>query len=180
MLINGDDNIQFKGDNNIIGDGNTVNNHFYNGSDDKEPPKKEKVLPFTLKVYRRRTFFIDALLTTICFAGMFASVKFHFTLPYLILFFILLCGFWYVLPMIFSSLLVSVYSDRFSIGVEDNDTVFFKDIRWYEWDYKGTFSYKFHDDDVKHSIQFYKYSSAEYLFYRIEQYALFYGLKIPK
>ena len=180
MLINGDDNIQFKGDNNIVGDGNTVNNHFYNGSDNQETPKEEKVLPFSMKVYRRRNFFAEASFYTICFAGLITFAKFQITLPYLIPFLILVYLLWHVLPMNFPSLLVSVYSDRFSIGVEDNDTVFFKDIRWYEWDNKDTFSYKFHDDDVKHSIQFYKYSSAEYLYYRIEQYALFYGLKIPK
>ena len=46
MLIHGDDNIQFKGDNNIVGVGNTVNNHFYNGSDNQKLQKKRKYYLF--------------------------------------------------------------------------------------------------------------------------------------
>jgi hypothetical protein len=179
LKINGNNNTQFDGNNNIVGNGNTVNNnHFYNGSEDKEPPKEEKVLPFTLKVYRRKMYFIDIFFIGLCFLGLIGSVKYQLELEYLISYIILVFLGWYTLPMKFSSLLVSVYSDRFSIGVEDN-IVFFKDIRWYRWN-KDTFSYKFHDDDVEHNIQFYKYSSAEYLFYRMEEFTMFHGIKIPR
>lgn len=173
MKINGNNNTQF------VGNGNTVNNHFYNGSDDKEPPKEEKVLPFTIKVYRRKMYFVDMFFIGLCFLGLLGSVEYRLGLEYLISYIILVFIGWYTLPMKFPSMYVSVYSDRFSIGVEDDDTVFFKNIRWYRLN-KDTFSYKFHDDDVEHNIQFYKYSSAEYLFYRMEEFAMFHGIKIPK
>lgn len=177
MLIHGDDNIQFKGDNNIVGDGNTVNNHFYNGSDDKEPPKEEKVLPFTIKVYRRRNFFAEASFYTICFVGILAFAKFQITLPYLIPFLILVYLLWHVLPMNFPSLLVSVYSDRMSIG---NDEIFFKDIEYYSWNRLSTITYTFHNDDIEHTISFYKNNQAKYLFNRMEQFGMFHGIRIPK
>ena len=178
MLIHGDDNIQFKGDNNVVGNGNTVHKHFYNGSDDKESPKEERVLPFTIKVYRRKMYFIDMFFIGLCFLGLIGSVKYRLGFEYLIPYITLVFVGWYTLPMKFPSMYVSVYSDSFSIGVEDN-IVFFKDIRWYRLN-KDTFSYKFHDDDVEHNIQFYKYSSAEYLFYRMEEFAIFHGTKIQK
>lgn len=169
MLINGDDNIQFKGDNNIVGDGNTVNNHFYNGSDNQETPKEEKVLPFSMKVYRRRNFFAEASFYTICFVGILAFAKFQITLPYIIPFLILVYLLWHVLPMNFSSLLVSVYSDRISIG---NNEIFFEDM----WDCKygrGIFSYKIHGDDIPYTIEFYKNYQAEYICYKIKQFEIF-------
>ncbi len=173
MRIEGNDNIQSNGDNNIIGNGNTVNNHFYSKKRNDDNSKEKGEMPFSVKVYRRRVFIVDAIFIAICFGGLLVSPLYKLGFEYIIPFLILVYLGWHFLPMKMYSLYVSVYSDRLSIGNKD---IMFNDIR--EWkSFGNTFTYIFHDDDIEHTIEFYSHNKPKYICYRIEKFCSFYGIE---
>ncbi len=176
MQIEGNNNIQSNGNNNIIGNGNIVNNHFYSKKRIDENSKEIREIPFSVKVYRRRLFIIDAIFMIICFGGVLASPLYKLGFEYVIPFLILVYLGWYILPIKIHSLYVSVYSDRLSVGGKD---IMFKDIR--EWKSFGNrFTYIYHDDDIEHTIEFYSYNKPKYICYRIEKFCSFYGIEYYK
>ena len=174
MNISGDNNTQLDGDNNVIGNENNVtHNHFYNAKQIDEFEKVE-TLPFTVKVYRKKNDVIDYLFYMAGILGVPVIQLNHFGFEWIFTYIIFLFLTWFLLPQKFSSLFITVYSHSFTIG--DNEIEYNK-IRSYQ--YRGrVFSYKLHEDDKTYSIYFYNSDHAEYLFYKMDKYAIFYGTKL--
>lgn len=173
MEIDGKNNIQNNGNNNILYNGNIINNNFYNKI---KHTQTEGEIPFTIKVYRQKLFILDTLFIAIGYVFIVFSLFYSLKIGYIITFTILLYFIWLYLPIKMYSLYVSVYSDRLSISNKD---IMFKDIR--EWKMLGNkFIYIFNDDDIEHKIEFYSSSKPRYICYRIDKFFSFYGIEYHK
>ncbi len=154
---------------------NTINNFI--GNDKKQKPTKEELestigrLPFSMKVYRN--FGVDYLFIPLLVMLMLIGSYFHLNINPLC--YLSLIAPWYLfIHFLISSVFISVYQDKVLIGEKE---LSYLDIRSYS--FKGnSFSYKLHDDDRNHTIRFYSYNSAEFLFHKVDTFSMETGLKI--
>lgn len=177
MSITGDKNTQINGNENQVKVNHITNdNRVYNQiTNEKQNKTFEKVetLPFTVDVYRRKIVELDfAFIAVFILGSVFIEMN-SLNINLAVVYFIVLLLIWHFLPQKFNSLFITVYSHALKIGDKEIE---YKNIRSCQY-VNNEFSYRLHDDDRNYTLTLYNTNHAEYIFYKIERYAIFYGTK---
>lgn len=154
---------------------NTINNYINNKQ--KKKPSQEEIkasidsIPYSMKVYRNLgiDYFFIPVLFFVIFISSYLNININ-PLSYLIL-----ALPWYIfIHYLFPSTFITIFKDKVLIG---NDELSYLDIRTYS--YKGnSFYYKLHNDDKNHVINLYSYNSAEFLYHKVDMFAIETGIKL--